>query len=365
MQTYHDTIQDAEGNIITIAVVTVYDAGTGTPSNIYAENETTSLNNPFTISDSNYDTDGSFWFKADNGVYDIKVVSGAITDWKKGIVLDGIEGEQDGAMIVHDAARKAFFSFQYAVEGVVSYRKIATLPIPSGTGAHVRMLVSIDRHGGGYDNELDIYLATRDALIQKVYSLKSGNTLSLSKAGIRTYVETDNSLSVYIYDDGTDWANVSVKLVSTGLFVLATIIPPNKVISITDPTSGGGTLSLDTTAAPYKNGVPDGNEDLNDATLLNGWSVIINYDAVYARNSNGIIDIRFGIEGGTTISGTILFTLPVGYRPSKLMVIPFASTGAGLAANARILIDTSGNFKVYSLGTAIDILCDTSFKAEQ
>ena len=87
MQTYHETIQDSSGNIITTATVTVYDGGTGSPSTIYAENETTTLNNPFTVSDTNYDSDGSFWFKANNGTYDIKVVSGGVTDWKKGIVF--------------------------------------------------------------------------------------------------------------------------------------------------------------------------------------------------------------------------------------------------------------------------------------
>jgi len=86
MQTYHDTIQSITGDIITTSTVTVYDS-LGALANIFADDETTALNNPFTVSDTNYDTNGSFWFKADNGAYDIKVVSGAVTDWKNGVYL--------------------------------------------------------------------------------------------------------------------------------------------------------------------------------------------------------------------------------------------------------------------------------------
>jgi len=97
MQTYHDTIQSITGDIITTSTVTVYDS-LGATANIFAEDETTALNNPFTVSDSNYDTDGSFWFKADNGAYDIKVVSGG-TDggWFKGVT--GTSGLSDNGYI--------------------------------------------------------------------------------------------------------------------------------------------------------------------------------------------------------------------------------------------------------------------------
>lgn len=66
--------------------MTIYDS-LGATANLFADNETTALNNPFTVSDVNYDSDGSFWFKADNGDYDIKVVSGGVTTWKYGIYL--------------------------------------------------------------------------------------------------------------------------------------------------------------------------------------------------------------------------------------------------------------------------------------
>lgn len=77
MERYNNTIQESNGDIITTATVTVYLSSTGAVASIFEDDETTSLNNPFTVSDSNYDTDGSFWFKAANGLYDVKINNGS------------------------------------------------------------------------------------------------------------------------------------------------------------------------------------------------------------------------------------------------------------------------------------------------
>ena len=73
MQKYHNTIQDRAGNIINTATVTVYDAGTLDVAAIFEDDESTPLTNPFTSSHSNYADDGSFWFNAANGNYDISI----------------------------------------------------------------------------------------------------------------------------------------------------------------------------------------------------------------------------------------------------------------------------------------------------
>jgi len=87
MQKHHDTIQEDNGDIITTATVTIYDAGTGSPSSIFEDDETTPISNPFTVSDANYADDGSFYFKAANGDYNIKIVNGSNTKWKNGVKL--------------------------------------------------------------------------------------------------------------------------------------------------------------------------------------------------------------------------------------------------------------------------------------
>lgn len=81
MQKYHNTAQDKQGNIITTATITVFLANTGTPATLYKDNEIDTFNNPFDISDDNYDSKGMFFFKAENGTYDIKIVNGGDTTW--------------------------------------------------------------------------------------------------------------------------------------------------------------------------------------------------------------------------------------------------------------------------------------------
>jgi hypothetical protein len=65
----------------------VYLTETGAPADLKKADETTPINNPFTISDDNYNLDGSFWFKAANDTYNIKIVNGADIKWKYGRVL--------------------------------------------------------------------------------------------------------------------------------------------------------------------------------------------------------------------------------------------------------------------------------------
>lgn len=77
MERYNNTVQESNGDIVTTATVTVYLSSTGAVASIFKDDEITAINNPFTISDDNYNTDGAFWFKAANGLYDIKVNNGS------------------------------------------------------------------------------------------------------------------------------------------------------------------------------------------------------------------------------------------------------------------------------------------------
>ena len=68
-------------------------------------------------------------------------------------------------------------------------------------------------------------------------------------------------------------------------------------------------------------------------TLLNSW---INYEtpqvdfppASYYKDSLGIVHFRGLIKSGTTAANTVLFVLPVGYRPAYDFHIPVASGNA-------------------------------------
>jgi len=66
MQHYTDWVTDAQGNALSGATVTVYDAGTTNLSTIYSDNGVTPTGNPITTG-----TDGNFDFYAADGRYDL------------------------------------------------------------------------------------------------------------------------------------------------------------------------------------------------------------------------------------------------------------------------------------------------------
>lgn len=84
-------------------------------------------------------------------------------------------------------------------------------------------------------------------------------------------------------------------------------------------------------------------------TLLNSW---VNYgsgyaDAGYYRDPFGRVHLRGLIRDGTATSGTVLFVLPVGYRPSGHVTFPAAGQAIGPAdAYARVNVNNDGNVSI-------------------
>lgn len=57
-----------------------------------------------------------------------------------------------------------------------------------------------------------------------------------------------------------------------------------------------------------------------DAVLENGWVQFgDNYNTPqFTKLSNGVIMLRGTISSGTAVSGTVMFSLPVGFRPDRI-----------------------------------------------
>jgi len=75
-------------------------------------------------------------------------------------------------------------------------------------------------------------------------------------------------------------------------------------------------------------------------TLLNGW---VWYGSIYAtpqytKSSDGIVSLKGLIKSGTATSGTAIFTLPPGYRPTSRQLLGSVSSGLDF----RIDIETNG-----------------------
>lgn len=98
-------------------------------------------------------------------------------------------------------------------------------------------------------------------------------------------------------------------------------------------------------------------------TLLNSW---VNYGgtlatAGYLKDAHGFVHITGVIKSGTTTAGTVLFTLPVGYRPAKqemFLANIFSGASVGL-----LDIDASGNVNFQAGSNTIFSLCGIIFKA--
>lgn len=81
------------------------------------------------------------------------------------------------------------------------------------------------------------------------------------------------------------------------------------------------------------------------ATLQNGWTGALQY----RKNQIGQIELNFNITPGTITAGTVITTLPEGYRPSRVVVVPVYN-GTSSAVGAYIVVGTSGNIIVPTNG---------------
>ncbi|MFK4342909.1 MULTISPECIES: hypothetical protein [unclassified Paenibacillus] len=99
-------------------------------------------------------------------------------------------------------------------------------------------------------------------------------------------------------------------------------------------------------------------------TLINGWSSSL---FSYLKMSDGLVLFRDSISGGAVAPGTLLFTLPKGYRPGKLTEIRVrSSNGGGVESNnATIMVDALGQVKTQNTTYMTIWLDGISFLAEQ
>lgn len=142
---------------------------------------------------------------------------------------------------------------------------------------------------------------------------------------------------------------------------------------ITDNSTGKKTIFGNVTSGSYKN-----INVLSDVikmetpiapVLINGW---VNFggeygDAAYYKDSFGIVHLRGVIKAGTTAPGTIIFNLPMGYRPGKTVIRSIISGGAGTSIGTSLEISSLGDVRIgaFSAGSTFLPLDDISFPANQ
>lgn len=78
-----------------------------------------------------------------------------------------------------------------------------------------------------------------------------------------------------------------------------------------------------------------------NATLQNGWSAASTGRAVY-RKVLGVVNLHLNLVPGTVADGTVLFTLPVGYRPAYAVSMLTFAAAANAPIPARINVLPNG-----------------------
>jgi len=98
-------------------------------------------------------------------------------------------------------------------------------------------------------------------------------------------------------------------------------------------------------------------------SLQSNWAVNTNSRAVY-RKVLGIVFIDLHANGGSYSDGSLLTTLPSGYRPPvDVQTVPFA-VGAGGSIPPRLIIGKDGSIRIYNMGGNGDLHLTTSFCVE-
>ena len=129
MFAWQSTVQDEFGNAVTLPVVTVYEADGVTLADIFAEDEITPLDNPFTGT-----LEGFVQFWADAGQYKIVGASGGdeTSEWNVAIDAPALRAETAAAQAEASASAAADSAaiMPALVEGGIAFRRKLHLEVP-------------------------------------------------------------------------------------------------------------------------------------------------------------------------------------------------------------------------------------------
>lgn len=99
-------------------------------------------------------------------------------------------------------------------------------------------------------------------------------------------------------------------------------------------------------------------------TLQNTWSVFTGYRCSYKKVGQNVL-VEFGASGGTAADGTVLATLPAGFRPAFKVVVPVVSAPntalSTTIAVPRVIIDTNGEIRCTNCTSAGGVFFAATF----
>jgi hypothetical protein len=114
-------------------------------------------------------------------------------------------------------------------------------------------------------------------------------------------------------------------------------------------TAGQGVL-FDPTTSDFRKRIGNAAETWHAATLSNGWANVVGLDVLAVRKQPDDFVLFQGIIGsGTVADGTIVATIPAGYRPAKAKAFSVAAAGT---SNPRARVNTDGTIQIFGGVTA-------------
>lgn len=100
-------------------------------------------------------------------------------------------------------------------------------------------------------------------------------------------------------------------------------------------------------------------EEWTNASLQNGWTNVAGFAAVgYYMRPDGFVALRGVSAAGTVADDTLLFTLPVGYRPLSEALVAIGIYNGASYQVGFLRIETDGQVRIYGAGGAANIRYD-------
>lgn len=167
------------------------------------------------------------------------------------------------------------------------------------------------------------------------------------------------------YDQSAAYSVTYLKLDKSPVVPISGSLAANEKAQISDLTAGVAEALQRVSVVEQKKAEKDVPGWIKPV-LLNGWlDYSSNYPAAFFKDSSGVVYIRGLIKSGATVSDTIIFTLPPGYRPKTAnMQIPQVTLDGSTESVGRIMIDTLGHVRVGKASTGF-LTLHASFLAEQ
>jgi hypothetical protein len=178
--------------------------------------------------------------------------------------------------------------------------------------------------------------------------LPIGTGVSGLGTGIATWLGTPSSAN--LASALTDETGSGVAVFATSPTLTGTPAAPTAAV-------GTSTTQIATTAFVQTN------EAWNNPTFSNGWTDAGSGNQTTGyRKERGRVYLRGVVSGGTNTTGTIIFNLVAGYRPSAYEIFRADAVGSGagvkIGTNGNVVIDTPGSSNAYLS------LCGISFATD-